>query len=55
MEKHSSLASNRSSFNDWLHLTCFIVTKLIIDSVYFDNIGGGGGGGGGAGWGTPLH
>ena len=33
MKKHSTLASNTSSFNGCLRSTCFIVTKLIIDSV----------------------
>ena len=34
MKKHSMLASNSSSFNGCLCLTCFIVTKSIIDRVY---------------------
>ena len=34
----STLASNTSSFNGYLRLTCFIVPKLIIDSVHFDDI-----------------
>ena len=34
MKKHSTPASNASSFNGCLCLTCFIVTKSIIDPVY---------------------
>ena len=44
MKKHSTLASNTSSFNGCRCLTCFIVT-LIIDTVHFfdgENLGGGG-------------
>ena len=37
MKKHSTLASNTSSFNGCLRLTCFIVAKLIIYSVYHHN------------------
>ena len=36
MKKHSTLASN--TFDGCFRLTCFIVTKLIIGSVHFDDI-----------------
>ena len=38
MKKRITTATNTSSFNACLHLTCFIVTKLITDSVHFDDI-----------------
>ena len=44
MKKCSMLVSNTSLFNGCLPLICFIVTTLIIDSVYFDDIKPGGGG-----------
>ena len=38
MKKRSTLASNTSSSNDCLCLTCIIITKLINDSVCVDDI-----------------
>ena len=36
MKKHSTLASN--AFDGCFRLTCFIVTKLIIGIIHFDDI-----------------
>ena len=38
VKKHTMRASNTSSFNGCLHLTCLKVTTLIIDRVYHHEI-----------------